>query len=325
MHTLATHFGPRGSIVRGLCFAVTLLSLAGTARAGTLVSFNTNFGTIKVDLFDDVVGPTVQNFITAMNGGYYTDTIIHRSVNNFVIQGGGFDTDFESVGYTPATPLELQYQILNRRGTIAMARSAASNSASSQFYFNTADNSTTLAPNATSAGYAAFGWIVSGLDVMDAMAAIPRYNAGGVFNELPLQNYPGSGDVLPQHLLIIHSVTIDQQHPSFQNPINSYDTNNDGNVNASDALVVINSLLQYGAHDAAGDYIGNTYKYFDTNGNGRVNASDALAIINTLIAQQASPQASALAMTVPEPSSLVMLATAGAALAVFGWRRRCRK
>jgi cyclophilin family peptidyl-prolyl cis-trans isomerase len=332
------------SLVRtrvALFFSFVAIAAAGSAQAGTLVTFNTNMGNFQVDMFDEVVGTTVANFVSLVNGGNYSNTIVHRSeAYNFVIQGGGFNTSYAAIANNGN--IALQYKMLNTRGTIAMARTNSPNTANSQWFINTVDNSTVLAPRADnpatpnvnefSDGYAAFGWVVKGMNVVDAIEALPVFDkradtGNGALNTLPLQNYT-SGAIADANKVIITSVTIAESHPSFQNPIWDTDVNNDGNLNASDLMPIVNRLL---AHDgrftpAAAD-INNTYYYFDTNGDNQVAVADLMRVVNAILRNDgppASPQAApdAMPMAVPEPSSLALIAMAIVATLTVAIRRR---
>jgi|GEM_PF-2756899 len=319
----------RTLVVRsGLVGALLLISSAQPVHAGTLVTISTNMGEIKVDLFNEVTVETVNNFVNLITAGRYTNTIFHRVDDDFMIQGGGFDLNFNAIPNNG--PIALDYQIKNRRGTIAMARTNAPNSATSQFFINTVDNSTTLGPRTGSDGYTVFGWVVAGMNVVDAIEAVPIYQFATPFGELPLRNYTMGNEILDSNKVIIQSISIAQQHPSYQNPIFAADTNNDGNLNSQDALLIINDLLTVGAaHNASADYITDTYKYFDANGDGRVNSQDLLLVFNAILSQNAAaslvaePMASP--MVVPEPATWSMLLTALAALGFVGWRRRSRR
>lgn len=319
--------------------ALMLVCSISTVRAGTLVTINTNMGEIKVDLFNEVTVETVNNFVNLITAGRYTNTIFHRSTTaDFMIQGGGFTTNYQAIPNNGM--INLDYQIKNRRGTIAMARTNAPNTASSQFFINTVDNSTGLGPGGWSAdGYTVFGWVVSGMDVVDAIEDLPIYNFAGrtgnnAMGELPLRNYTQADylanvPITDANKVVVNGISIAQQHPSYQNPILATDTNNDGNLNSQDALLIINDLLLAGtAHNASADYITDTYKYFDANGDGRVNSKDLLMVFNAILTQNnaaaMAAQPMAMPMAVPEPGTWAMLLTGLSALGVAGWRRRRR-
>jgi len=309
-----------------------LICSAQPTQAGTLVTIATNMGDIKVDLFNEVTVETVNNFVSLITAGRYTNTLFHRVDDDFMIQGGGFDLNFNAIPNNGS--IALDYQIKNRRGTIAMARQNAPNTATSQFFINTVDNSSTLGPRTGSDGYTVFGWVVAGMDVVDAIEAVPPYAFASPFGELPLRNYTMGNQILDSNKVIINSISIAEQHPSYQNPIFAPDTNNDGNLNSQDALLVINDLLTVGAaHNASADYITDQYKYFDANGDGRVNSQDLLLVFNAILSENAAasllaePMAAPLAapMVVPEPATWSLLLSALVALGVVGWRRRAHR
>ena len=151
------------------------------ATGDPVVRVSTSEGTLNVQLYSDKVKATVTNFLRYANDALYDNTIFHRSVPSFVIQGGGFSAKDDSTGLPAAitqfSPITLQALLSNTRGTIAMARTTDPNSATSQFFFNTVDNSANLDANASEGndGYAVFGTITaaSGLSTMDKIAALP--------------------------------------------------------------------------------------------------------------------------------------------------------
>ena len=147
-------------------------------------------GIIDLELDPQKAPITVNNFLSYVNGNFYNNTIFHRVITGFVIQGGG---------YTPGTPdpviknpplppiaLESNNGLLNLRGSLAMARTSEPNSATSQFYFNVVDNPALNYKSDTDPGYAVFGKVVAGLDVVDAISMVPTRDA----SELGLPNLP---------------------------------------------------------------------------------------------------------------------------------------
>ena len=190
-------------------FGLLLLPFLAVCQdvAGPYVHLNTNLGTIDVQLFPDVAPQTVANFLKYVNKGAYNNSIFHRSVKSFIIQGGGFGKDLKSI---PAdAPVVNEFKISNTRGTIAMAKvDGDPNSATNQWFFNLTNNAANL--DANNGGFTVFGRIVSksSLDVMDKIAAVPI--ATGVladpFGEIPLQNYSG-GSVQESNLIIVTSIT----------------------------------------------------------------------------------------------------------------------
>jgi len=189
------------SLTRLICLAMAIL-LTGPAFA-TNVIMQTPFGEVEIELFDEDAPETVANFLNYVNDGDYANSFIHRSVPGFVVQGGGFSfIDGAAVEIPPDPPVINEPGISNLRGTIAMAkRSGDANSATSQWFFNLADNSDL---DSTNGGFTVFGQVTgSGMDVIDQIAALPLWNLGSPFGELPLIDYPGSGDVTEDHLVMI--------------------------------------------------------------------------------------------------------------------------
>ena len=199
-----------GTIFQALALCACLA--ARPAFADTIVTFTTNLGTFDVQLYDTQVPTTVANFLSYVNAGSYTNSIFHRSTTYNpadiqIVQGGGFWIDSNII--TPiatAAPIPLEAGLSNLKGTIAMARTAAPNSATSQWFFNVTDN-LALDPSPGNDGYAVFGAVIGGgISVIEAIGAVPVYDLtvqlGATFSELPLLN-----PVLePQNLVMVNSI-----------------------------------------------------------------------------------------------------------------------
>jgi cyclophilin family peptidyl-prolyl cis-trans isomerase len=154
------------------------------------VTMSTTMGTIVVELEPAKVRDTVDNFLAYVNTKFYDGTIFHRVVRNFVAQGGGFTgvaatTLTSKTGLRPPIVLETNKGLSNLRGTIAMARTSLPDSATSQFYFNTVNNTFLDYASSTSPGYAVFGSVVSGLSVIDTMNGVATRSVGG-FADVPV-------------------------------------------------------------------------------------------------------------------------------------------
>ena len=137
-----------------------------------VVQIETSLGNIKAELYPDKAPKTVANFEEYMKAGFYDGTIFHRVVPGFVIQGGGFTKDMTQKKPNAPIPLESQNGLKNQRGTLAMARTSDPNSATSQFFINLKDNGMLDYPNPDKNGYAVFGKVVDGMDVVDKIAAV---------------------------------------------------------------------------------------------------------------------------------------------------------
>ena len=177
---------------------------ASFSSQATIIQLETKFGPIQINLYDEATPVTVANFLAYLNDGDYTNTFIHRSIAGFVIQGGGytFDTTWVEVeAITSKGQITNEPLYSNIRGTIAMARSSAVNSATSQWYINLADNS--LALDNQNEGFTVFGEIIGdGLNVVDQIEAVDTDN------ELPLDNWDGVSDPDENNLIIISAINI---------------------------------------------------------------------------------------------------------------------
>lgn len=155
-------------------FMGVMLTSYMTFAANTSVFMQTNLGDIEIELFDDEAPITVQNFKKYVEQGYYSDTIFHRVIKNFMIQGGGFNAQMTQKAplYEPIINESLRNQLKNDYGTIAMARTADPHSATSQFYINVKDNAG-LDAGHTTAGYAVFGRVTQGMDIVEYISKLP--------------------------------------------------------------------------------------------------------------------------------------------------------
>lgn len=150
------------------------------------VALITTKGSITLEL-DPMVAPlSTNNFLSYVNKGFYRSTLFHRVIPNFVVQGGGYTTGMAKMtGQSAAIELETNKGLSNLRGTLAMARTNLANSATTEFYINLVDNLSLDYKNAANPGYAVFGKVTQGMDVVDAIAAERTGNVGG-FSDVPL-------------------------------------------------------------------------------------------------------------------------------------------
>jgi cyclophilin family peptidyl-prolyl cis-trans isomerase len=159
-------------------FTAALILFSPRTAIAERVRMITNLGNIDVVLFEDITPMTVANFRSYINAGKYANTLIHRSVRGFVIQGGGYFLD-ESTIYAVEknAPIVNEFHLSNLRGTIAMAKLAENpDSATSEWFFNLADNSENL--DSQNGGFTVFGRVTDqSLAVIDAIAALTAYNA----------------------------------------------------------------------------------------------------------------------------------------------------
>ena len=167
-------------------FIVTGLMFSVVALAAPSIEMQTGMGTIVFELDSEKAPVTVKNFLHYAKDGFYNGTIFHRVMDGFMIQGGGFTKD---MGEKPTAGLiinESQNGLKNQRGTIAMARRADPNSASSQFFINHKDNSSQLDYPLNGGGYAVFGKVTQGMEVVDKIARVPTGNRG-MHQNVPLE------------------------------------------------------------------------------------------------------------------------------------------
>ncbi len=143
-----------------------------------MITIKTNHGDIKVELFDEKAPITCENFRQYISDGHFAGTIFHRVIPNFMIQGGGFDADMHQKPTRDPIKNEADNGVSNTRGTLAMARTMVVDSATAQFFINLKDND--FLDNGTrDFGYAVFGEVSDGMDVVDAIAGVQTGNHGG--------------------------------------------------------------------------------------------------------------------------------------------------
>jgi len=160
------------------CCAALLLPAGAMAQAAPKVKFQTSAGDFVIALNPDKAPKSVENFVQYVNDKHYSGTIFHRVMDGFMIQAGGFTPDMNQKATRAAIALEANNGLKNDRGTIAMARTSNPNSATSQFFINVVDNNMLNAPQPDGHGYAVFGKVVSGMDVVDKIRTMPVGNKG---------------------------------------------------------------------------------------------------------------------------------------------------
>ena len=167
---------------------LSLFAFAASPQAwAQKVKLATSMGDIVVELDREKAPKTVDNFVQYVKAGHYNDTVFHRVIGNFMIQGGGFKADMSEKPTRGAIPLEARNGLSNVRGTVAMARTAVPDSATAQFFINVQDNPFLDAANARDGnGYAVFGKVVEGMDVVDRIKAVPT-GSKGPYENVPVQ------------------------------------------------------------------------------------------------------------------------------------------
>ncbi len=167
-----------------MLFLTTTLSFAKEntmSDSSTKVKLTTSLGAFTIQLNTEKAPVSAANFLTYVKEGFYNGTIFHRVIPGFMAQGGGFDTSFTQKAVHAPIKNEADNGLLNKRGTLAMARTNVVDSATAQFFINYKDNGflNYSSPTSSGWGYAVFGEVIGGMDVVDAMAQQPTGNRGG--------------------------------------------------------------------------------------------------------------------------------------------------
>ncbi|NIH16194.1 peptidylprolyl isomerase B [Serratia symbiotica] len=164
-----------------------------------MVTFHTNYGDIFIKTFADKAPVTVENFLNYCLAGFYDNTIFHRVINGFMIQGGGFEPGMNQKSTQAAIKNEANNALKNTIGTLAMARTNYPHSATAQFFINVADNDflNFHGENTQDWGYCVFGEVVAGMDVLDKIKGVKTGNSG-MHQDVPLED------------VVIKSVTVNE-------------------------------------------------------------------------------------------------------------------
>ncbi len=181
----------RRSVVGFMVLAVVALTVfpALTTEASKekpVVVIETSMGNITVELWEEKAPVTVKNFLAYVDEGFFDGTVFHRVIKDFMIQGGGFTSDMKQKDTKGAIRNEARPELKNERGTIAMARTAVVHSATAQFFINVADNEFLDQKDKTPQGfgYAVFGKVVEGMDVVDKIVHV-KTTSSGPFQDVP--------------------------------------------------------------------------------------------------------------------------------------------
>jgi peptidyl-prolyl cis-trans isomerase A (cyclophilin A) len=167
--------------IAGLLMAALVLAACLPMQAwAQRVKLATSAGDIVIELDAEKAPKSVANFLQYVRSGHYDGTIFHRVIDNFMIQGGGMTAEMSEKPTKAPIPLEARNGLKNVRGSVAMARTNAPDSATSQFFINLNDNAFLDAANSRDGnGYAVFGRVVAGMDVVDRIKAAPTTSKGG--------------------------------------------------------------------------------------------------------------------------------------------------
>ncbi len=179
----------RAFILAGVGAAIGLVSPHASAQDNPVVVMDTSFGSITIELLQADAPVSVENFLAYMNDGFFEGTIFHRVIPGFMVQGGGFIPDLKLKPTRPAIRNEARNGLTNARGTVSMARTASGiDSATSQFFISTADNAGTLdhaGIGLEEYGYAVFGRVTEGMDVVDKIVAVSTESQGS-YDDVPI-------------------------------------------------------------------------------------------------------------------------------------------
>lgn len=171
-------------VLAALCLSAGIASAEG--KKNPVVDMETSLGKVTIELFEKEAPVSVKNFLDYANSGYFNDTIFHRVIPGFMAQGGGLTGNLSpKPGSRPAIKNEADNGLKNGRGTVAMARAGDPNSATSQFFINVVDNKMLDRPNPDGFGYAVFGKVVEGMDVVDKIVNTPQERKNSVFQNVP--------------------------------------------------------------------------------------------------------------------------------------------
>ncbi|ORU93730.1 MAG: cyclophilin [Cycloclasticus sp. symbiont of Poecilosclerida sp. N] len=174
----------KAAFIAALFFSTTTYAMDTSKMDITTIKLSTNQGDIVLELDGKKAPKSVKNFVTYVEQGFYNGTIFHRIISDFMAQGGGFTSDFQQKSTNKAIENEADNGLKNDRGTVAMARTGDPHSATGQFFINLSDNGFLNHSSKTQQGwgYAVFGKVTEGMDVVDTMAAIPTGPGGsGMF------------------------------------------------------------------------------------------------------------------------------------------------
>ena len=163
------------------CLALPLLARAEEPRP--VVSLKTSMGLVRIQLYPDVAPKAVANFLAYVNSGFYDDTVFHRVIEGFVVQGGGFTPELTLKPTRKPVRIETKAGLSNERGTVAMARQMGKDTTTSQFFVNLKPN-TMLDRAALRFGYSVFGRVIEGMEVVDRISRVQTSRRG------PMQDVP---------------------------------------------------------------------------------------------------------------------------------------
>jgi peptidyl-prolyl cis-trans isomerase A (cyclophilin A) len=159
-------------------FSAAAVVPMSAAAADPQVDVKTSMGSFRIELYPAKAPKSVENFLQYMKSGHYNGTVFHRVIPGFMVQGGGMTADMNQKPTRPPIPIESKNGLKNDAGTLAMARTSDPNSATAQFFINVNNNDFLNYPGQDGYGYTVFGKVVSGMDVVEKIVAVPTGNRG---------------------------------------------------------------------------------------------------------------------------------------------------
>ncbi len=173
-------------VLGALLVSLSMPLEGGAQQANPQVLVKTSLGEFVLELYPDKAPQTVANFLQYVNDGFYSGTIFHRVIGNFMIQGGGFTRDMGRKPTRPPIALESKNGLRNDTGWVAMARTSQPDSATSQFFINTVDNAGLNHPQPDGHGYAVFGRVIRGMETVNQIRAVKTRSAG-MHQDVPVE------------------------------------------------------------------------------------------------------------------------------------------
>ena len=175
------------NLIKSLFFVFCLIPHLAQA-ANPVVEFETNQGNFKIELYPDKAPKTVSNFLYYVDNGFYKETIFHRVISNFMIQGGGFTKEMTEKKTQAPIINESNNGLVNSAGSVAMARTNDPNSATAQFFVNLIDNNflNYTSPEPSSIGYCVFGKVTEGMNIVHKIGQLPTGSSRG-FSDVPIR------------------------------------------------------------------------------------------------------------------------------------------
>lgn len=192
-----------------ITFTFTFFSSMAVYANNPEIKIKTNLGVVTLELYPEKAPKTVENFVQYATDGFYKNTIFHRVIPNFMIQGGGFDPTYTQKPTRQPIKNEAANNLKNKTGTIAMARTSDPHSATAQFFINVADNDFLdyTAPTQRGFGYTVFGKVIDGMDIVNQIASTPTGPGGAFRSDVPQKM------ILIENIEVVSTAAADSNSP----------------------------------------------------------------------------------------------------------------